>query len=117
MGTGINVQCVQCRYNGSFMLGTGAYYVLIENCLEAMPTKRVNEVNPLLQKYTMKNFEFAYKLFQCDDCLFLFDHSTLEVIFDNQMIYANRIECPACKKDLTDHHTSVEQIHELTALH
>lgn len=114
MGTGINVQCIQCRYNGSFMLGTGSYYVLMDNCLEAMPARIVKEVKTLMQKHTIMDFKFDYKLYQCDDCLFLFDHGTLKVEFVNNRIYENKVKCPACENELTGKHTPIEQIHDLT---
>lgn len=113
MGTAINVTCGKCKYNGSFMLGTGKYYALVENCLEALPEKRVDEVSPLLQKYPMKDYTFEYKLFQCDNCSFLFDHGNLKVTFENQLTYLNQIECPACQKDMSDKNTPIDRIHEL----
>jgi len=114
VGTAINVSCGKCRYNGSFMLGTGKYYVLVENCLEALPEKNVDEVNSLLSKYPLKNFTFEYELYQCDHCTFLFDHGDLQIFFENGMTYVNKIDCPACQHDMSNQHTPIEKIHELT---
>jgi len=114
MGTAINIECGKCKYNGSFMLGTGKYYALVENCLEALPAKRVDEVNPLIHKYPLSDYTFEYKLFQCDNCSFLFDHGNLKLIFKNQMTYLNQVECPACQKDLSHQNTPIDRIPELT---
>lgn len=114
MGTAINVECRKCRYNGSFMLGTGDYYVLIENCLEALPEVRTSEVNQLIKKHPMKGFTFDFQLFQCGHCSFLFDQGILEVSFENAETYRNKVECPACQKDLEYENTPKENIAELT---
>lgn len=114
MGTAINVKCGKCNYNGSFMLGTGKYYALVENCLEALPEKRADELYPLLEKYPIKDFTFEYRLFQCDDCLFLFDHGRLNVVFENQRAYLNQVECPSCQKDMNHKHIPIDKINEIT---
>lgn len=113
LGTAINVECGRCRYNGSFMLGTGGYYVLIENCLEALPEKRTEEVNQLIEKHPIRSYTFEFQLFQCQHCIFLFDQGILQVNFENDITYCNRVECPACQKDLHYKNTPKDKIHEL----
>lgn len=114
MGTGIHIGCGNCKYNGSFMLGTGDYYVLIENCLEALPEKSAGEINTLLKKKAVKDFTFEYKLFQCDNCTLLFDHGDLIIDFENQTPYLNAIECPSCHENMRNKVQPKKQIHELT---
>jgi len=96
------------------MLGTGKYYVFVENCLEALPNKRAHEVNLLIDNYPLKDYTFEYQLFQCDNCTFLFDHRYLQVNFKNQMTYLSKIQCPACQKNMSQKNIFVDRIHELT---
>lgn len=114
MGTGINIGCTNCKYNGAFMLGTGEYYVLVDNCLAALPEESAEEIKALLKKHSMKDFTFEYKLFQCDNCSLLFDHGDLEIQFENQAPYLNTIECRSCQEDMRQTDQSEKQIDELT---
>lgn len=113
MGTGINIGCKNCKYNSAFMLGTGEYYVLVENCLDALPEESAEEISVLLKKHTMEDFTFAYKLFQCDHCTLLFDHGDLEIQFENQDTYLNPIACPSCHEDMRQTDQDEKQIDEL----
>lgn len=114
MGTGINIGCGNCKYNDSFMLGTGEYYVLVENCLEALPEKSAEEIKVLLDEYPLADFTFEYKLFQCDKCTLLFDHGDLRIDFEGQETYLNSIACPSCENDMRRQAQFKKQIHELT---
>lgn len=114
MGTGINIGCGNCKYDENFMLGTGEYYVSVENCLEALPEISAEDIKALLKKDSVKDFTFAYKLFQCDNCSLLFDHGDLKIDFKNQKDYLNPIECPSCENNMRNKVQPKKDIEELT---
>lgn len=114
MGLAINIECERCRYHGSFMLGTGNFYTDLENCLEAFPPERVGNAAAIFKENLIRSYVFSYHLFQCTDCYFLFDYGDLRVVFENDKMYLQPIECPRCQKDMRGKDTPIEEVHHLT---
>ena len=110
MGHGITVECTNCNYQETFMLGVGMKYSSLLNVLALVSKQRRDRVIELYQNHDIHNVNYGHELFICSKCNTLAERFDFLITFDDDQIYRPYFRCSKCQTKITRFNGSIEDL-------
>ena len=87
MGHGITVECKNCIYHETFMLGVGMRYGSLFNVLKLASDPRRDKVIELYKNHNIHKVNYGHELFVCRQGNRLAERFYFEITYDNEQVY------------------------------
>jgi len=100
MGHGLCVECKNCDYGESFMLGVGMQYESLMNLISCLKGVTRNKVVDILENHNVMDGEFEHRLYACPNCNTLHERFYVHLDYDDGKVFEVAFRCGKCRTPL-----------------
>ena len=108
MGVGITVECSNCSFKQSFLLGVGKGYSSLELALQFLQPEHKKQIQQSLATHPVSETNYSHCLLLCENCNRLFNGFYVKLIFDSGQVYETMFHCSNCGNKLSRLHSLIE---------
>ena len=95
-----DVQCEHCHAQEQFKIGFADKDDTIEKAIDNFHGKTQIQIRSIIKKHTINNSRYGYALFTCHECHTLFNPYTVEIEYDDIMLFKPFHKCEPCNATL-----------------
>ena len=102
MDCGLYVECPACGYRRTFLPGAVPGYSSIDEVTGLIHHTRRQQVQELLSCHHVKDAEYGYRIYRCEECRALRRRFYVRVVYDENRVYETTFDCEKCTRQMTE---------------
>jgi DNA-directed RNA polymerase subunit RPC12/RpoP len=102
MDDGIGLNCRNCDYNFSTILGVGMRHSSLENVIDLIHYKRRRKVLNVLREHPTARSTYEHKLYRCNKCGGFYGRFWAKIEDRGTVLFETVFKCSKCRKELAE---------------
>jgi len=94
------MQCTHCHAQEPYKIGHDDNEDSIEKAIDCFQGKTQIQIRSIIRKHKVNNARYGFALFTCPECHTLFNPYTVEVEYDDTMLFKPFHKCGECNTTL-----------------
>ncbi len=96
----LDIQCSHCQSEEHFKLGHRDNEDTIEQAIDNFQGKTQIQIRSIIKKHRINHAQYGFTLFNCPECNTLYNPFTIELEYDDIMLFKPFHKCPQCNSTL-----------------
>lgn len=96
----LDVQCGHCHAEEHYKIGHSDNEDRIEKAIDSFQGKTQIQIRSIIKKHTINSAEYGFALFNCPECQTLFNPFSVEIEYDDIMLFKPFHKCGQCNSTL-----------------